>query len=476
MEETGLHPNGGVGASARVGVFGIGLAAYWPQFPGLKETIEGYLRHVETEIATVGEIVSGGLVATAEAGRTLGDRFAREDLDLVVLYAGTYATSTQVLPVVQRAGAPVLILNLQPQPALDYETTETTTWLANCGVCPVPEMAGVFGRAGVPFTVITGTLFDDDRAWGEIRAWCAAARVARTIRGARFGMLGHTYPGMIDMSTDVGLVHAQLGAHVETLEIDDLKDRVEGANETEVRETGERAAAMFAHASDISTEAMEWASRVAVGLDRLASDFDLDGLAYYYRGTGGDRVERIASNLILGNTLLTARGVPAAGEGDLKTAIAMKIMHELGSGGSFSEFCAMDFRERFFLMGHDGPAHPAISDGKPTLKELAVFHGKAGGGLSVEMRAQTGPVTILGLTQTAEGQLKLIGAEGESLPGPVLRIGNSNHRLRFDLDLPEFMDAWCALGPTHHVALGLGHRLADISKVADLLGIPVETV
>jgi L-arabinose isomerase len=289
-------------------------------------------------------------------------------------------------------------------------------------------------------------------------------------------MLGHTYPGMIDMSTDVGLVQTQLGAHVEILEIDDLKDRVEAATDAEVQHISEQAAAMFATPNDISPEAMNWGARVAVGLDRLAADFDLDGLAYYYRGRSGDRIEQIASSMILGNTLLTARGIPAAGEGDLKTAIAMKIMHELGAGGSFSEFFAMDFRERFFLMGHDGPAHPAIGDGKPVLKELEVFHGKTGGGLSVEMRARTGPVTILGLTQTADGQLKLIAAEGESLPGPVLQVGNSNHRLRFALDLPEFMDAWCALGPTHHVALGLGHRLAEISKIADLLNVPLETV
>ncbi len=406
----------------------------------------------------------------------LGDRFAREDLDLLVLYAGTYATSTQMLPVVQRAGVPVLILNLQPEAALDYEATDTTEWLANCGVCPVPEMAGVFQRADVAFKVITGALFDDERAWSEIRGWCAAARVARTIRNARFGMLGHTYPGMIDMSTDVGLVHAQLGVHVEILEIDDLKDRVEAATDADIESIGTQAGTMFDTQGDISQKAMTWGARVAVGLDRLAADFDLDGLAYYYRGTGGDRTEQIASSMILGNTLLTARGIPAAGEGDLKTAIAMKIMHELRAGGSFSEFCAMDFRERFFLMGHDGPAHPAISDGKPSLKELKVFHGKVGGGLSIEMRAQSGPVTILGLTQTVDGRLKLIAAEGESLPGPVLRIGNSNHRVQFALDLPEFMDAWCALGPTHHVALGLGHKLADISKVADLLNVPLETV
>lgn len=461
---------------ARVGVFGIGLAAYWPQFPDLREAIEGYLAEVEAHIGQWAEVVSGGLIDTAPAGGALGDRFAREDLDLVAIYAGTYATSTQVLPVVQRTGVPVLLLNLQPLLALDYAATDTTTWLANCGVCPVPELAGVFARAGIPASVVTGTLHDDARAWDEVRGWCVAAATARTIRRARFGMLGHTYPGMIDMSTDVGVVHAQLGAHVEILEIDDVKDRVDGAWEGEVQRVIDGLPEHFAVASDISLEGMEAGARISVGLERLAHDFALDGLAYYYRGTGGDRIEQIAANMILGNTLLTSVGIPAAGEGDLKTAIAMKIMHELGAGGSFSEFCAMDFRERFFLMGHDGPAHIAVSDGKPALKELAVFHGKAGGGLAVEMRAQTGPITVLGLTQTVDGKLKLIGAEGESLPGPVLQIGNSNHRIRFELDLPEFMDAWCALGPTHHVALGLGHRLADIRTVATLLGVPLETV
>ncbi|MGI8485498.1 MAG: L-arabinose isomerase family protein [Thermomicrobiales bacterium] len=461
---------------ARVGVFGIGLAAYWPQFPGLKEAIDGHLRHVETQVGQWAEVIPAGLVDAAQRGAQVGDFFAQEGVDLLVCYAGTYATSTQVLPVVQRAKVPVVLLNMQPVAALDYATADTTEWLANCGSCPVPELAGVFTRARITFSVVTGVLYEDEHAWEEVRAWCLAAGVARTIRRARFGMLGHTYPGMIDMSTDVGLVHTQLGAHVEILEIDDLNDRVDSVTEVELDRAMEDTTATFSVSGDISPEGMNWGVRVAAALERLANDFQLDGLAYYYLGTGGDRIEQIASSMILGNTLLTARGVPAAGEGDLKTAIAMKIMHELGGGGSFSEFCAMDFREDFFLMGHDGPAHVAISDGPPLLKELKVFHGKSGGGLSVEMRAQTGPITVLGLTQTIDGRLKLIAAEGESLPGEVLHIGNSNHRLRFNLGLREFMSAWCALGPTHHVALGTGHRIAELRNVATILGLPFETV
>jgi len=465
------HRNG-----ARVGVFGIGLAAYWPQFPGLKEAIDGHLSHVEAQVGQWAEVIPAGLVDTAQRGAQVGDFLAQEGVDLLVCYAGTYATSTQVLPVVQRAKVPIVLLNMQLVAALDYATTDTAEWLANCGSCPMPELAGVFTRAGITFRVVTGVLYDDAQAWEEVRSWCAAAGVARTIRRARFGMLGHTYPGMIDMSTDVGMIHAQLGAHVEILEIDDLKDRVEAVMPAELDRAMADTNVTFAVSSDISHEGIEWGVRIAAALERLANDFQLDGLAYYYRGTDGDRTEQIASSMILGNTLLTARGVPAAGEGDLKTAIAMKIMHELGSGGSFSEFCAMDFREDFFLMGHDGPAHVAISDGLPLLKELKVFHGKSGGGLSVEMRARTGPITVLGLTVTIDGRLKLIAAEGESLPGEVLHIGNSNHRLRFNRGLREFMSAWCALGPTHHVALGTGHRISELRNVATILGLQFATV
>ena len=320
------------GKRARVGVFGIGLAAYWPQFPGLEDEIRGHLATITGRIGDWAEVVDGGLVDTATAGAELGDRFAREDLDLVFCYSGTYATSTQALPVVQRAGVPVVILNLQPASGMDYETADTTMALAFANVCPVPELAGVFQRSGIPYSLVTGTVHDDERAWAEIEGWCRAAGAARSVRRARFGMLGHTYPGMIDMSTDVGVVHSQLGAHVELLEMNDLQTRVDAAGEDAVAGVISRSEAMFEPIGDISPEAWETGGRVAAGLGSLASDFALDGLAYYYRGASGSDIERTASNMILGNTLLTANGVPAAGEGDLKTAVAMKIMHELGHG------------------------------------------------------------------------------------------------------------------------------------------------
>jgi L-arabinose isomerase len=469
----------------RIGVFGIGLAAYWPQFEGLRERLEGYQREIEARLEVMGaEVVSAGLVDTPQAARRAGETLAGAGVDLVMLYTATYATSSQVLPTVQAVGAPVVILNLQPARTLDYQAMTTGEWLANCSACCVPEIAGAFARARIRYRTVTGTLLDGDPAWEVLREWLDAAHAVRSLRSARIGFLGHTYPGMLDLYSDFTQVHAQTGAHVEVLEIDDLVERVESADAAaivrkgeEIRETFHLAeAGVDPIAAEITPEIFEWSSRVAVGLDRLVEDFELDGLTYYYRGAGGKVAERVAAGLIVGNSLLTARGVPASGEGDLKTNIGMLLLDRLGAGGSYTEFYALDFDDDFVLMGHDGPAHLAIAEGRPVARALQLYHGKAGAGLSIEMKVRLGPVTILGVTQTADGRLKLIAAEGESIAGPTFKIGNTNSRIRFRSGPTAFFDAWCAEGPTHHVALGVGHRLSRVRKVADLLGLELAVV
>ena len=470
---------------ARVGVFGIGLAAYWSQFEGLKPRLEGYQQEVETNLKGAGgEVISAGLVDDALGAQKASDLFARSDVDLLVCYVGTYATSSTVLPVVQRARVPVLVLNLQPTAALDYENTDTGEWLANCCACCVPELSNAFARSQIQFNVVSGMLFNDARAWGQIKDWVQAASVKRTLERSRIGFLGHTYPGMLDMYSDFTMVHAQTGAHVEVLEMDDLEVRVNAVTSSELEAKKQEIKSVFDVANPgrdkisqpVTDESFDWSARVACGLDRLVTDFDLDGLTYYYRGLNGNLLEQLGAGVIVGNSLLTARGVPASGEGDLKTCLAMKVMDALGAGGSYTEFYAMDFSENFILMGHDGPGHVAISDDRPVLRGLGLYHGKRGYGISVEFSVKHGPVTILGVTQTAQGKLKLLVAQGESIPGARLQIGNTNSRLRFGLDPAAFMDAWCSEGPTHHVALGIGHQIEKLKKFARLMNLELVVI
>jgi L-arabinose isomerase len=405
-------------------------------------------------------------------------------VDLIFLHVTTYALSSTVLPVVQRAKVPVVILNLAPEASIDYgkfnamgdRTAMTGEWLAHCSACPVPEIANVFQRAGIDFHQITGMLHDDPVCWNEVDAWMEAARVANIMFHNRLGLMGHYYGGMLDIYSDTTLQCATFGGHMEILEVDELSALRESVTPKQIKDRVAQFRESFAVQKDCPPPELERAARTSVALDRLVKAHDLGSMAYFYNGTGNAENEDAISSIILGNSLLTARGIPVAGEYEVKNAQAMKIMDSFGVGGSFTEYYAMDFKDDVVLMGHDGPGHIAIAQGKPKVRPLQVYHGKVGRGLSVEMSVKHGPVTLLSVVETGGGKLKLLVAEGESVPGPILEIGNTNSRYRFPIGARNFVTNWNANGPAHHCAVGVGHIARKIDKLGKLLGVEVTKV
>jgi L-arabinose isomerase len=357
---------------------------------------------------------------------------------------------------------------------MDHASFGTGEWLAYCGCCPLPEVANAFERCGIPFRSVSGYLADE-RAWERIGRWARAAAVRKGLRDGRHGLMGHLYPGMYDVSTDLTFVPAMLGGHVEVLEMDDLRVLVGKVTAKEVAAKLDQVRSVFDIDSSVETEDLDWAARVSVGLDHLAEDFVLDSLAYYHRGLDGEQHERLGAGLILGASLLTAAGVPACGEYELRTSLAMLILDRLGAGGSFTEMQALNFRDGVVEMGHDGPAHLAISEGRPLLRGLGVFHGKRGWGVSVEFDVAHGPVTAFGISQGRHGNLRFVVSEGTVRGGPLLQIGNTTSRVDFGCDPGAWCDEWSARS-AHHWALGTGHRSGDLAAVAELLGIEVVEV
>ena len=400
-------------------------------------------------------------------------------MDLVFLYAATYAVSSTVLPVIRRAKVPIVILNLAPAAAIDYESFNllgdrgkmTGEWLAHCQACPVPEIANVFTRCGIPFFQVTGMLENDPVALGEISEWIDAARVANAMEHNRLGVMGNYYGGMLDIYSDFTQQCAFLGGHIEIIEPGELAAlrKMVTAADSKLRITE------FKTSMDVQSECLEEeldrAARTSVALDRLVEQRKLGSLAYYYKGIGDSETEETIGSIILGTSLLTARGVPVAGEYEIKNVQAMKIMDLFGVGGSFTEYYAVDYNDDILLMGHDGPGHIAIAEGKIKVRPLQVFHGKVGHGLSVEMSVKHGPVTLLAVAQTVDGKLKFVIAEGESVPGPILQIGNTNSRYRFSIGARNFINAWNAQGSAHHWAVGLGHISNRLKKLGALLGM-----
>jgi L-arabinose isomerase len=464
----------------KIGLFGVGLKAYWEQFDGLEQRLLSYINIIEGRLCNCGaKIVNLGLIDTPEKAFEAGHTFRREDVDIIFLYVTTYALSSCVLPVIKRAKVPVVVLNLAPEPAINYEsfnklpdrTIMTGEWLAFCSACTVPEIANVFNRSHIPFYQVTGVLRDDPIVWQQVEEWVSAAKVANIMYHNRLGIMGNYYSGMLDIYSNLTLQCGIFGGHIEVVEVDELSGLRKQVTEIEIQDKLKHFFDIFDIDKACSKYELERAACTSIALDMLVQKHNLGSMAYYHKGTGNPDNEDTMSSIILGNSLLTANGIPVAGEYEIKNAQAMKIMDSFGAGGSFTEFYAMDFPDDIVLMGHDGPGHLTIAEGKIKVRPLQVYHGKSGSGLSIEMSVKHGDVTLLSVVETVDGKLLFLVAEAESVDGPILQIGNTNSRYRFPMGARAFVEAWNSNGPAHHCAVGIGRIASKIKKLGDLLGI-----
>jgi len=472
-------------SNLRVGLLGVGLDAYWGQFSGLEERLRGYVRTVEERLRGSGrDIINFGLVDGPARALAVGHEARQKDVDIMVVYVTTYALSSTILPIVRRAKVPVLVLNLQPTAALDYaafhalpdRTAMTGEWLAYCSACPMPEIANVFARCGIPFHQVNGSLDDDEACWREIDEWMDAARVVHILSHTCLGLMGHYYSGMLDIATDLVAVCNIFGVHIEHLEVDELSRLRIDASAAAVLKQGAKIRETFDVQEDCSQFELARAAKTSAALEQMVAKYSLGALAYYYKGSGSEANEETMSSIIVGTSLLTGRGVAVAGEYEIKNALAMKILDGLGAGGSFTEYYTVDFADDVVLMGHDGPGHPGIAEGKTKVRPLQVYHGKVGNGLSVEMSVRVGPVTLLSVVECKRRGFKLLVAEGRTEEGPILRIGNTNSRYRFPIGARAFMEKWNGHAPAHHCAVGVGHLASKLEKLGALLEIDVVPV
>lgn len=468
----------------KIGLFGVGLNTYWGQFTGLLDRLTGYQNRIKNKMQSYDgiEVIDAGMVDDIDKATAAASLMKREDVELLFIFISTYALSSTLIPIINRLNVPVILLNMQPLPAIEYDKLNslgdrgamTGEWLVNCQACSVPEFSSVFNRAHVKYDIISGYL-NDSEAWKEISEWITAAKISSGMRKNRMGVLGNYYGGMVDVYSDLTLQSIVFGTHIEVLEMCELVDIRKSAKQEEIDKKINEFERTFIIDESCSPYEIERAAQTSVALDKLVEKHRLGSMAYYYAGMSGNEHENIITSVIAGNTLLTGKNIPIAGEYEVKNVQAMKIMALMGIGGCFSEFYAMDFNDDIIMLGHDGPAHFIISEGKVRLVPLPVYHGKPGKGLSIQMSVKHGPVTLLSVVEGSDG-ISLLTAEGESVPGPILNIGNLNSRYKFPVSSREFIKRWSKAGPSHHCSIGIGHVTGILRKYAFILGIPITTI
>ncbi len=467
--------------NAKIGVFAVVHDTYFKQFEGLRENLEKYHNDfIEIIKKNDVEVFDFGIVENNEEAYEISNKIKGCGIDLIMCNMITYATSSVFAPIIRDCNIPMVLVALQPRAAMDYSKASTFMQLENDNICSVPEFTGVAIRLGKKIQdVIIGTLYGDEEAEAEITKWCDIAKVLHSLKGARMGLMGHTMEAMYDMHADPTAISSAFGLHVPLLEIDDVIKVYNEVTEEEINEKIKVIDEEFDMPEPKSdpvtsklTDADKYqAAKTAVALDKFVEKYNLTGLAYYYEGCEDSLHRKVATTFIVGNSILNAQGIPMCGEYDIKTCIAMLIMDRLNIGGSFAEFHPFDFKEDFILVGHDGPHHLAIADGKPVLRSLKKYHGKPGSGASVEFKLKEGPITMLGITQTYNGKFKFVIGEGYSKAGPIPPTGNTNTRGFFEPTTKEFVKRWVMEAPTHHYALGIGHHADTIAKIAEILGI-----
>lgn len=455
----------------RVALVSGGLGVYWTQFEGLLGRLQSSAAEIARGLSEAGaDVTDFGFISDPVEGAAVGEQVRRHGPDLIVLFVSTYMTSAQVLPLFQHGGSPVLLVCLQPSPSMDHERFGTGDWLGYAGSAALPEMCAALERLGLVARSVAGHL-EDARAWGKIGRVVRAAAVAANLRRARYGLLGHLYPGMFDIASNLTSVCSTLGGHVEILELDDLRRLFDEVDETQTDAKLEEVESVFEIAPGTDLDNVRFQARAAVALDRLVDEYDLDTLAYFHMGNSHDIYSRLATALPLGATILSTRGVPTVTEFELRAGIAMLVTGMLGGGGTFSEGQALDFDRGHVELGHNDAADASITSARPLIRSLEVFHGKAGGGASVEATVRPGPVTQFSIGELRDGTLRFVASEGVAVPGPALRIGNTTTRVDFGCDPGDWTEAWAESGSTHHWSMCAGHLAEDIAAVADLLGV-----
>ena len=456
----------------RIGLLQTGHLMYWGQFPGLKEMSMKLCKEMITRLEKFGDVITPGLVDTKEKAWEAGKFFNEQGIDILLVFPVGYTLGIVMVPCVRQLDVPVRILNSHIEGTYDYKTADTTIYLYHEGPCCIAEYAAGLVNMGKKFEIRTGPL-TSKKFMGQVQADCEGAAAARAFKAMNIGVIGTTYPGMVDMPIDEHRWLRATGKLIVRPEVEEIEEAYHRASKKHIDDMCKQFRDMYDIDDTVTDEHLKFSAQAAIAYEEIILKHDIYAFGYYWWGEK-ELITQLRSQSGLAVSRLASMGRPGVTEGDVRTATAMKILDLLGAGGMFVEFFAMDYDGDFFLMGHDGPGNINMSKGRARLQHLEIHHGKTGHGLGIDFDVPEGTATFLNLSQFDSGDtFKLIYSIGEIIPGDILNIGNPNCRVKMQRPIAEFFNDWCHQAPPHHIGLGFGDKSAEIEAFAESMKFEV---
>ncbi|MBM4095086.1 MAG: hypothetical protein FJ276_37605, partial [Planctomycetes bacterium] len=339
----------------KIGLLPTGHNYYWDQFPALRDLGMGMYGHLRDLLDRYADVVAPELVDSPDQARLAGEMFRREGVDLLLVFPFGYTPSMNIIPAVADLKVPIRLLNAHEDRCYDYATADTTQYLHHEGVCCIPEFAGALTSLHKPFRVRTGC-FDDPRLQRELASDFRGAAAARVFRRMNVGLIGEVYTGMADMPVDEHRLLRATGQLLKRPEVEEIENAYLRVTQDQLEDMYRQFRDMYDVDESVTNDHLRFSAQVAVAFDEVITRHDIYAFGFYWWGER-ELVTQLRAQAALAVSRLAAQGRPGVTEGDVKTAMAMKILDLLGGGGMFVEFFSMDFDENFILMGHDGPSN-----------------------------------------------------------------------------------------------------------------------
>lgn len=456
----------------RVGLLGLTLDLYARTSPEMLEGLRAFSGELRETLRAVADVDEAELAWDRLAIEKAVARFDRDDVDLIVIVLLSYSTSLSAMPGLLRTRRPLLIWNTQKlrEVGPDFGPDDITY---NHGMHGVQDLCNVLLRHGREFHLITGH-YQDPASVGQVHDLIRAAAAVRALRGRRIGLLGHTFDGMGDLYVDASTLLATTGVEVAHLSFAALARHLEAVLPEAVRISMARDRQEFAVDPDVSEEDHERSARLELAIRALIAEERLSALCALF--TAATDHPAIRTQPFLAVSKLLAEGFGYGGEGDPTSATAVMLMQQLTRETNFAEMFTIDFAGGGIFMNHMAETNYRL--GRPDLPVRLIRNAASFLPGEPSVCAFTvqkpGPVTLLNLTATAGGRLKMIGMCGEVAdwgPAPGVRTPHFMFRPRLADGVEAFLTRYSLEGGSHHLALGYGDQRGPLRAAAKMMGI-----